>query len=57
MRSNFADANEIMSDSDFETVQPNDILSDHGTSEFDDIPIKCVDVPRCSTCPVAEREF
>lgn len=57
MRSDFADANEIMSDSDFETVQPNDILSDHGTSEFDDIPIQCVDCAQMFDWTAGEQAF
>ncbi|MBP7475922.1 MAG: zinc-ribbon domain containing protein [Pyrinomonadaceae bacterium] len=57
MRSTTTDAPEIMSDSDFENVQLNDSLSEHGTSEFDDIPIQCVDCSQMFDWTAGEQAF
>ncbi len=57
MRSNTADANEIMSDNDFDHVHSTDSLSEDGTSEFDDIPIQCVDCSQMFDWTAGEQAF
>ena len=57
MRSNTANANEIMSDSDFDNVQQIDNLSEDVVSEFDDVPIKCVDCAQMFDWTAGEQAF
>ena len=57
MRLFTADTDEIMSDSDFDNVQQIDSLSEDGVSEFDDVPIKCVDCARMFDWTAGEQAF
>ena len=56
MRSFNADANEIMSDNDFDNVLQNNI-NDDGIDEFADIPIKCVDCSQMFDWTAGEQVF
>lgn len=57
MRSNTANANETMSDIHFDHVQQIDNLSEDGSSDFDDIPIKCVDCAQMFDWTGGEQAF
>lgn len=57
MRLNTADIDETMSDSDFDHVQQIDNLNEDGTSEFDDVPIKCVDCSQMFDWTAGEQAF
>ena len=57
MRSNSADANEIMSDNDFDNVHQNDKASEEGISELDDIPIQCIDCAQMFDWTSGEQAF
>lgn len=57
MRSNSADANEIMSDNDFDNVHQIDNVSEEGISDFDDIPIECIDCAQMFDWTAGEQAF